>query len=301
MLERKICFFNLIKLAILISFIFLLPTRNIFDYLIKWLTNSSNQYFIILIKFVLVVFLEVFWILYDYKDGLYVKKIKSKIYSNPMLFYGILIIFVEILISLILLKLDKTNIFPISSEGWLTYITTLFSSTLTVVGLLFTINEYVRKGEEKTKPNIKFKILDPSEQNDYEYCCNFILSDKDIETQEIYIELNNLKSDSYILYPEWSYNNKRISFIGNFYSKEDFLTIIENHSKIKIKLILPIIEGMSSIRTYFLTLICSDENNNKYSIDVHISYNRYDLLKSKIITNEAKKIGRYGGKNEKNY
>lgn len=295
MLKRRLFLLNSIKIFIIFSFIFILPTRNIFDYAIVWIMNSYNKYFIYLIKLILVIFFQILWTKYDSNEDFHFKRFRNLVSVNPLLFLVLLIFVIEIIFTILLFRLDKSNIFPISSDSWLTYIITLFETTLTILGLSIAIKEYVDKKDDENRPNLKFKI---STSEDFEYLCDFVNNDN-ISSQKIYLELINL-ANRYISYPRLKYQNKEIDFIGTNETKEDFLTTIEsdnnnsnNKSRALIKLILPTIEGMNSKRVYPLTLTCEDENNYIYAIDIYIEFNRYDSSKSKIKSNRAKKIGKY--------
>lgn len=211
------------------------------------------------------------------------KKKHTKIFIN-FIFISLWIIILELIITILIRKLELSLLFNISADAWIQYIGTIFSTNIAVLGIISSIYLYSIKEEEKEKPLLKISRIDniSSIKNEKYYTLN--LKHKDYRTaigKEFYIKIENVGRTEIKNFLVKDLDNDEFIKVIEFdaYPLQEILINQECIVKIQIE----IIEGMSVKISRRIEFIFNDEYDRKYRIPIDIDFKRYNQAEKPYI------------------
>ena len=149
---------DLIRLSLLVLFVYILPTRSFFNKIMVFIFNITNIWFFILAKVPITIILFYIFTFID-EHNLYNKYALRDIFRNrPIHSITLIVSIIEIILSIVLFSLDKTNLMQISSGDWLGYINNILVLNITLLVGLFALYEYLEKKEKEGTPDIVINL-----------------------------------------------------------------------------------------------------------------------------------------------
>ena len=231
---------NLIRFIIIFLFVYFLPTRNIFNLLIKVLFNVDNIWFFILGKIPILIILYIIFDFIDTKQLYNIFSLIKELQRKPIPYLFLLIGTVEFIITLTLLICDKCLYMQISSSDWISYINNLFTADITLVVGITALFQYIESREKEAIPKISIKLninAFPTYKTDFynKTKTNLVIS---ILLQSDH-SINGLSIRSYNGY-------------SNFYSIKDNVQLETLSKDSAVNISLQLLDGYSNITYYDL-------------------------------------------------
>ena len=266
---------NLIRFIIIFLFVYFLPTRNIFNLLIKVLFNVDNIWFFILGKIPILIILYIIFDFIDTKQLYNIFSLIKELQRKPIHYLFLLIGAVEFIITLTLLICDKCLYMQISSSDWISYINNLFTADITLVVGITALFQYIESREKEAIPKISIKLninAFPTYKTDFynKTKTNLVIS---ILLQSDH-SINGLSIRSYNGY-------------SNFYSIKDNVQLETLSKDSAVNISLQLLDGYSNI-TYY-DLLVQNEDYETYIIPFRIIHNGQCVDYYQLVQNKARR------------
>ena len=266
---------NLIRFIIIFLFVYFLPTRNIFNLLIKVLFNVDNIWFFILGKIPILIILYIIFDFIDTKQLYNIFSLIKELQRKPIPYLFLLIGTVEFIITLTLLICDKCLYMQISSSDWISYINNLFTADITLVVGITALFQYIESREKEAIPKISIKLninAFPTYKTDFynKTKTNLVIS---ILLQSDH-SINGLSIRSYNGY-------------SNFYSIKDNVQLETLSKDSAVNISLQLLDGYSNI-TYY-DLLVQNEDYETYIIPFRIIHNGQCVDYYQLVQNKARR------------
>lgn len=262
---------------LLLMIIFLLPTSSLISKIIFITTNISNTSFHFLVKILIYLIICKIYIKYRYE---YIGKedIIEFFLKNTSLCITIFFIVFEIIVTIILIYLDRSLIINITSDAWITYLCNMSSLTIAALGIILTLNSYIKDRETAEKPKIGMYITPLID--DVKFIANVDMDSEYGYIKEICIKIEN-KSEHNIYTPRIEDNNLYgygLQYIIEFNSNYSILEQIDSKNNVNtcfeiVKFNIRVDEGMSEKIEKTFGLVY-EYNNKMYKNNVRVIFHK---------------------------
>lgn len=258
-------FIDTIRIILIFVFIYILPTRKIFDFLINSIFNLDNSYFYIIIKLCV---LAILYSLFEYIDmkNLYNRyTLKNDFLNRPLFYIIIIFILIELFITIILYISDKNNLFYISSSDWLNYIINMIIINISSIGSAFALYKYLENRQKESCPKVDIRLL---KNNSYKYHTNFNFNSNKYALLKINLTSEHIIKDIYI---------KSGYFESSIYDKNNIkLETIKKNNPVYIKIQINPNQFYNNNRTNYI-LFLQNENYETYTMSFEIIHNGINI------------------------
>ncbi len=201
----------------------------------------------------------------------------------------IVLIIIPVLLTVILRWTDVNKKINISGDAWLEYIGNMIATITAIIGLSITIYKLIEDKEIKDIPTIVIKKADVQEHSFT--CIN--KKGEYTQSQTIYIEIIN-KGNNTIKFPQIKNSS---GIVSNILKDERPIELdliepanLQTDNKYIIRMNINYFEGMSTYITEDFEFICTNMNNDKYSVPFEVEMQRYKSEEYSVYQKEIRKV-----------